>query len=102
MSHLLLPELLAGHVNALYTPLRAALQQEDFNGLEQLAHRLRGVAGNLGLVKLSKAAFNLEQAAHAGAAARCGELIEAWAEAFAAVRTALPLGIPPYGRKAHQ
>jgi PAS domain S-box-containing protein len=72
-------------------PLRAALQQEDFNGLEQLAHRLRGVAGNLGLVKLSKAAFNLEQAAHAGAAARCSELIEVWAEAFAAVRTTLPL-----------
>ena len=72
-------------------PLRAALQQEDFNGLEQLAHRLRGVAGNLGLVKLSQAAFNLEQAAHAGAAARCSELIEVWTEAFAAVRTALPL-----------
>ncbi len=76
---------------AVAEPLRALLRAPGLADLEARAHRLRGVAANLGLVQLSHTAFSLEQAARAGAAERCAELIDAWHEAFEAVRLALPL-----------
>ena len=71
--------------------LRTALLEQDLEALVAEAHRLRGVAANMGLVQLSHTAFALEQAAHAGTLERCDELIGQWAEAFEAVRVALPL-----------
>jgi len=76
---------------AVAEPLRALLLVPGLADLEARAHRLRGVAANLGLVQLSHTAFSLEQAARAGAAERCAELIDDWHEAFEAVRLALPL-----------
>jgi len=56
--------------------LQQALEQNDFAAIQQTAHAVKGVAGNLALEPLAKVCAELEQAARQQQQQRCTDLLE--------------------------
>ena len=74
--------------------LQASVDGEDLPELARGAHRLRGAAGNLSLVRLQSAADVLERAAQGGDAVHVRSAMQAIVPALEAVREALRLQAP--------
>ena len=74
--------------------LQAADRAGDWPRLSAVAHRLRGAAANLALVRLQAAAEGLERAAQSGDAELARDALAAIAPALESVREALPPAVP--------
>jgi HPt (histidine-containing phosphotransfer) domain-containing protein len=70
--------------------LQAAVAAQDVAAVDLQAHSMKGGAANVGALRLSAAARELEMLAKAGTLEGAGELFAAMREEFAALQQAVP------------
>ncbi len=66
--------------------LRTSLGNQDFKGIERMAHTIKGAAANISAESLRETAFNLEQAAKTGDIKQSGVEFEALTRQFELLR----------------
>ncbi len=74
----LIPEFLQGQ-HQLLTQLEAALQQENFDEIAELGHRMKGAGASYGFVRVSELGCELMAAAAAPDAANIRTLLDEYA-----------------------